>query len=84
MCGWMRAKWSCVLGDKWDTSFLSIEHLSADEFIRSRARNPAEPADRIRRDSEVPRLVCTIYVYVYTREEVLSRQRSCRALRELP
>lgn len=41
------AKWSCVLGDKWDTSFLSIGHLLADEFIRSRARNPAEPADRI-------------------------------------
>lgn len=64
------AKWSCVLGDKWDTSFLSIGHLPADEFIRSRVHNPAEPADRIRRDGEVPATgLHSRYICVYTRGE---------------
>jgi len=83
------AKWSCVLGDKWDTSFLSIEHLPADEFIRSRVHNPAEPADRIRGGRRSPATgLRTHDIYVYTRGRglgvALSRWRSCRAARELP
>lgn len=69
-----------MLGDKWDTSFLSIGHLPTDEFIRSRVRNPAEPADRIRRDARQSFrdwFTRTIYirVYVCTRAERPRRYR---------
>lgn len=33
------AKWSCMLGDKWEIRS-SLERLSVDKFIRSRARDP--------------------------------------------
>lgn len=77
------AKWSCVLGDKWDTSFLSIGHLPADEFIRSRVRvippnRPIGFAETKSRDWFART------IYMCTRAERPRRyheRRSCRAAR---
>lgn len=41
------AKWSCVLGDKWDTSFLDRASLRGRVYSFASARDPAEPADWI-------------------------------------